>query len=514
MKPNSSPTRRQFLAEVGRGTLAATIGPALAMELGLLPKAYAEPSPPRLQFGDLEPLVAFLQESPLDKLQPGIVSRLQSGTSLRTLTAAAALANARSFGGEDYIGFHTFMALIPALRMSELLPSNQAALPVLKVLYRNTARIHDDERDTDVLLPVSPSRTGSIEALHDLIKKKDVTGAEQMFAAMTAADRPQALSALLTAVQDNPEVHRTVLPYRAWDMIDLAGPAHAHTLLRQSLRYCLNAERYRTKQWDEQAAVLTRVLGEHHLHDAKAGNREADDAWVKKLAQTFATDTPDNAAQATATALKEGFDPAAIGEAICLAASHLVLRDPGRLPQYESPGKPAGCVHGDSIGVHASDAANAWRNLARAAEGRHLIGCLVMGSWIIARDRGSSLLSVALPTDHLLKTVAGKDQTSLLAELESAIRDNQQAHATAIVQRMGELKVHEKPVFDLLLKYAVSEDGALHAEKYFHTVWDDFQHTRPSLRWQHLAALARVTASEHGRAAPGQEQARELLAKS
>lgn len=510
MKPH--PSRRQFLVEVGRGTLAATIGPALAMELGLIPKAYAEPTPGRLHFGELEPLVRFLQETELEKLQPGLVSKLKSGTSLKTLTAAAALANARSFGGEDYIGFHTFMALSPALRMSELLPAERAALPVLKVLYRNTGRIHDDGRDEDLLLPVDSSgSSGSIIALHDLIVKKDTAAAEQMFAAMTAADRPQALSALLAAVQDNPEVHRTVLPYRAWDMIDIVGSAHAHTLLRQSLRYCLYFERSRTKEWDAHARLLTRLLDEHQLHEFKPGSQSAEDAWVQSLATLFATGTPDDAAAATATALKEGIEPAAIGEAISLAASHLVLRDPGRLPQYESPGKPAGCVHGDSIGVHASDAANAWRNLANTANGRNLASCLIMGSWVIARDRGNRLLDVTLPTPYLLGTVKSKDQKTLLADLENDIRENQQAHATAIVHRMGELKMEARPVFDLFLKYAVSEDGALHAEKYFHTVWDDFHHTRTSLRWQHLTALARVTASEHGRPAPGQEEARALL---
>ncbi len=35
---------------------------------------------------------------------------------------AAALANARSFGGEDYIGFHTLMALKPAYGMAQQLP--------------------------------------------------------------------------------------------------------------------------------------------------------------------------------------------------------------------------------------------------------------------------------------------------------------------------------------------------------------------------------------------------------
>ena len=56
-----------------------------------------------------------------------------------------------------------------------------------------------------------------------------------------------------------------------------------------------------------------------------------------------------------------------------------------------------------------------------------------------------------------------------------------------------------------------AEDGALHAEKYYQTVWDDFHSTRPAFRWRHLTGLARVTASEFGRPAPGQAEARELL---
>ena len=66
-------------------------------------------------------------------------------------------------------------------------------------------------------------------------------------------------------------------------------------------------------------------------------------------------------------------------------------------------------------------------------------------------------------------------------------------------------------MFDLLIKYACSEDGALHAEKYFGTVREEFTNTRASLRWRHLAGLARVTASEYGRPAAGQAEARALL---
>jgi hypothetical protein len=61
------------------------------------------------------------------------------------------------------------------------------------------------------------------------------------------------------------------------------------------------------------------------------------------------------------------------------------------------------------------------------------------------------------------------------------------------------------------LSYAVTEDGALHAEKYYRTVAEEFATTRPAFRWRQLVALARVTASEYGRPAPGVAEAREQL---
>ena len=68
-----------------------------------------------------------------------------------------------------------------------------------------------------------------------------------------------------------------------------------------------------------------------------------------------------------------------------------------------------------------------------------------------------------------------------------------------------------KPIFDCLRRYGVSEDGALHAEKYFRTVAEEFSTTREEFRWRHLIGLARVSASEYGWPAPGREQALELL---
>src|SRR3954470_4930091 len=217
-------TRRQFMGDVGTGVLIAALGPSLFKELGLAGAAEVGASAPEsLSFGSLERLVALLQETPIAKLNALLVEQIRGGTDLKTLTAAAALANARTFGGEDYIGFHTMMALGPAYLMSQQLPSALAPLPVMKVLYRNTNRIQEHGgRPSEVLHPVTPgdlsqaSLTG--EAIRDAVRAKDVAKAEQILAGIVKhGGAEEAFNAVLTAVEDHTEVHRVVLPYRAWD---------------------------------------------------------------------------------------------------------------------------------------------------------------------------------------------------------------------------------------------------------------------------------------------------------
>jgi len=517
---NTSHTRREFLADVGRGMLVASVGFGMATELGLAP-AFAADVPDALDFGSLESLVRLMQETPANKLIPALADKLKSGTELSRLVAAGALANARTFGGEDYVGFHTMMALAPSLHMARELPEPLQPLPVFKVLYRNTNRIQErGGRQDEVLHPVKPAilPEGSVggDILREAVRHKNCEEAERTFAALTQRSVNDALNDLLFAVQDNTEVHRVVLPYRAWDLLDLIGKEQAHTLLRQSVRYCVKAESSQhSSKGDEPRTLLPKMLEQHQLLGRLPGTREAEDKWVDDLSQTLFKSTPEQAAQAAAAALAEGFAPAAIGEAISLAANQLVLRDHGRPPNAESPGKPTGSVHGDSIGVHASDSACAWRNLARVSNARNTFACLILGAYQVALDRtqrgGDFLNWPPVPVKWHLDQIKSTEADALLREAEEAIHGNLQAHAAAIVNRYGELGHAPRPVFDLMLRYAVSEDGALHAEKYYRTVTEEFAATRPAFRWRQLVALARVTASEFGRPAPGVAEAREML---
>ncbi len=515
-------TRREFLGDVGRGMLIAGVGLGTAVDLGLTSAQADGGDEARLRFGELEPLVGLMQEIEVSKLIPALVEKLRTGAELKQLVAAAALANARTFGGEDYIGFHTLMALAPAYRMASELPRDRRALPVLKVLHRNTNRIHEHGgAASEVLHPVKAASLSAGqepgEAIRDAVRRKDVGEAEGTLAALAAHSPDDAFNGLLTAVEDDTEVHRVVLPYRAWELLGVVGKGHAHTMLRQSVRYCVKAERAGqvAVPSDHPRVLLPRLFDQHHLPRSTPGMRRPGDAWVESMCKTIFESTAAVAADAVAAALAEGIDPLEIGEAISLAANQLVLRDAGRPERWASPGKPPGSVHGR---FGRGPRQRRGQRLAEHGQGgeppqRRRVpdpGRLQRRPRQ-AVSRGRVPQVDAPPLAEFVDTVRTTDAPRMLAEMENAIQANQQETVSALVSRYGQLGHDPEPVFALMLKYAISEDGALHAEKYYNTAREEFRTTRPAFRWRQLVALARVTASECGRPAPGLAQARELL---
>jgi hypothetical protein len=497
--------------------LVASVGTVVATDLGLAQAA--EQDDPRLTFGDLEPLVAMMQESPVDKLQPLLVEKLAKGTELKTLVTAGALANARSFGGQDYTGYHTLMALLPAWQLSQELPTEQQALPVLKVLYRNTARIQQTGKtgNKETLRPVQSSEIPQAAArgpmLQTLMRKADMAGTEAAFAGMLTSSNPyDAYNDLQHIVQEQPNVHRVVLAWRSWDILQLTGEQYARPLLRQSVRFCVDNEinmKNRNRPPSGIRTLLPSLLDEYKLLKGELGKVQPETKWIDKLAREIFAASPAAAAKAVAVALSEGFNPEAIGEAISLAANLLVLHDPGRSSANGSE-KPVGSVHGASVGVHASDAANAWRNIARVTNIRNRIASLIVGAYHTAGQKGAVKDDPYMTRDQV--EAVGTDNAKKLASLlRSAVEDSDQARAAAIVQRWANAGQPPTAIFNSLRQYAVSEDGALHAEKYFRTVVEEYATTRAEFRWRHLVALARVTASQYGWPAPGRQQARELL---
>ena len=286
--------RRKFLSRVGKGMIVATVGTTVAEDLGIATATAAESDPKRvrLTFGEIEPLVSMLQETPAERLQPLLVAKLRDGSvSLPLLVKAAALSNARAFGGEDYIGMHTLMALKPAYRMSQQLPTERRALAILKVLHRNTSQIQTNGGvEKEVLHPVIPDGVGNAATddnqLLDACHRMDSQSAERFLVEAARRSPEDAYNALLRVIEDNTDVHRVVFAHRSWDTLDLVGMEHADTLLRQSLRYCLKYEEY-ARQHAGARVALPKILEEHKLLGRELGRRTADDTWLESMSQGF-----------------------------------------------------------------------------------------------------------------------------------------------------------------------------------------------------------------------------------
>ena len=514
--------RRTFMSDVGHGMLAAGIGASLANDLGFS-TAFAAESLESVPLGKYDRLVDLMRCTPAEKLQPILAHKVLKGeANLKELISAGALANAVTFGGCDYVGFHTAMAMLPALEMSRQLPSARSSLPVLKVLYRNAQQIQNvGGASTTAMHAFAASDKVESESRRDLGKKireacrnSNEQLGENLLA--NAGDSPlQAFNALQPSVQDDVNVHRFVFAHRTYGLVGLLGKEHAFSLLRQCVRFCAKEEQSIQKHRPDTPirTVLPKLLDQYKLDGTALGRRDPGDAAVQKLSEAIYEGPAEHSAEAVAAALADGISPEVVGEAISLASNMLLLRQPA--DKWRS--------HGDSPGVHSSDATNAWRNMARVAESRHAVAGLIVAAFssrqISPFGKSASFESPAYPTEEHRALVDVTHAAELLAETEHAIRNNDQGRATAAIQIYGEKGHAVEPVFDLMLKYAVSEDGRLHAEKYYHTVREEYKTIRPAFRWRQIVGLARVTASafgydredQHGFRAAGYEEACELL---
>ena len=522
-------TRRCFLRRVGNGMLLAGLGSKCVSDLGLEVENVtyaADEEPRRLNFGQLEPLVQLMQDTEPDALTKILADKIRQGTELKTLAAAGALANARTFGGQDYIGFHTFMALSPAYQMAMKLPAEQQALPVLKVLHRNSSRIQSlGGRAHEVLLAAEaeavPPHADKSEYLCSVARTGDVNRADRVCVGLADLPCHEAFKHVMMEVEDEVDVHRVVLAWRALDTLSIAGTEWANCLLRQSVRYCANVENQMQQNKRSPSPIrqlLPELIDRYSLQSFPQGSKVGDDLWLDELAQTIFRGTREQAADAVAQSLRAGYSHVAIAEALSIAANRLVLFDRGRPEKWANSEKPIGSCHGDSIGVHASDAANAWRNIVdvhakhqtKAIASRESIAALIVGAFHTG-GQSENCGDKAIPLDEHKAQLKAGSPAELLKLAEEAIRSNDQFRASAAIQSYGEQNLPEKPVFDLMRRFATSEDGALHAEKYFHTVTEEFAVTRQSFRWNQLVALARVTASECGRTSSGYMAAKEAM---
>ncbi len=246
-------TRRHFLESVGGGMLVAGLGATLSHDLGVR-TAFADEGDDSLAFGKYDALVDLLQSTPPDKLQPILIEKLNRGeTDLKQLTAAGALANAETFGGEDYVGFHTAMAMLPALAddrpAADRAPAAADPEGALSQLAADSAirrRLEEDAaraargRGSDRRERRAVESPFATPAAWPMSSK-----AEKLFATLANAPLDDAFNVLQPVMQDDINVHRFVFAHRTHGLAELLGKDYAYTILRQCVRFCCSHEQGR-----------------------------------------------------------------------------------------------------------------------------------------------------------------------------------------------------------------------------------------------------------------------------
>jgi hypothetical protein len=246
------------------------------------------------------------------------------------------------------------------------------------------------------------------------------------------------------------------------------------------------------------------ALLEERVGKGPLGERVVDAAWIDGFANDVVSASSDDAATLIADALVEKVAPQLVGEALALAATRLVLREPGRAKS--EPGKPAGSMHGAGTGVHAADSVDAWRAIAANGDGPHVAASLLTTAYFVAgRDRKLTEEPLAAADDTSEHELAAAE--ALVRSIDAC----QQAPATAAARRLLALEPTGARAHEVLLRYSCRQDGALHAEKFYRTQQSAFARAHAEHRPEHLAALARVVASQQCMQADGVAQAEELL---
>lgn len=162
------------------------------------------------------------------------------------------------------------------------------------------------------------------------------------------------------------------------------------------------------------------MLDQYGLLGKSPGNRHAEDRWVEKLAETISGSDRLQATETVAAAMA----PEAIGEAISHASNLMVIRDPGRRKEWSNGQKPEGSTHGDSVGLHASDSANAWRNVVRVSSPRIAIASLIVCAYHTA-GQTERLFPTRFNYDEQLESVKATNAKELLGMTEDAIKANE-----------------------------------------------------------------------------------------
>jgi hypothetical protein len=461
----------------------------------------------------IEPLVRFVEETAPADIVARTNERLASGTTVKDMLLASALAVVRSSDlppGHHGGPLHPLAGLHAVRHIAARLPGEYARLPVIQNVAVANKHIHSPAMGPYILAEAQPvSEQDSVEATLEAFRMAAGRGVynacDHYFLFLLERLSPiQVLEHLLEiAIPKNQlDDHYFLFPVFTWRGLEYFGWEYAKYIGRAPVRYVTRPTMPASLD-DVDALIATFGLLARQL---RAASGPDETAAITTLADEIGrcnklSEVPGMLARA----LADGLSLEGAGEALSVGGSTLFLRS----------------QTGNPMDVHINTGANTRRWLLRQPElslRTKLRALLVWntGPEVLMAQR--MLAPDLQPEPARVAALPPLTQEASLAEIEQLIArlpvgerlpkanlatwrsTDEVKQAAALAQQYADAGYAPEALITRLGQIACRDNfSEMHALKHHQATYEEFHATRPSLRWRHLVAAVQAAAISHGR---------------
>ena len=473
----------------------------------------------------IEPLVLFVEETPPDRIVAETYEKLKSGTTVKDMLLAGALAVMRSSDlppGHHGGPLHPIAGLHAVRSIAERLDGDYATMPVVQNVALANKHIHHFSMGPYIMAEAKPVTwhdevEPAVEEMQYFMDRGAYHAMDSYYLFFLQKESPmKVLDRLLqTAVPKNAaDDHYLIFPSFTWRALDYFGWEYGKYLIRPAVRYVTRPPAAKAMphidELIEEHGLLSRVL--------RYKTDETETESVTALADAIAhCDTFDESAALLAKALADGLSLEGTLEGLSVGGSALFLRS----------------QTGNPMDVHINTGINIRRYLLAQPDIAMQTKLRAMLTWNTGPEVKSAqykLAPVVQPEPEKVAALPGRSQDQLLGEIEGLIdslpvgekrpltpiatwrASDEVKHAAVLAQRYVDEKYDAEALFTKLARIACRDDFTeMHAYKHHQATYEEFHATRPELRWKHLVSAVQAAAISHGRMQDVFEDAQEVI---
>ncbi len=473
----------------------------------------------------IEPLVLFVEETPPDRIVAETYGKLRTGTSVKDMLLASALAVIRSSDlppGHHGGPLHPVSGLHAVRNIAERLTGDFAMMPVVQNVALANKHIHHHSMGPYILAEAEPiSENDDVEATTEAMQHFLDRGAYHAMDSyylffLQKMSPMQVLDKLLevAVAKNQADDHYLLYPTFTWRALEYFGWDYAKYLVRPAVRYVTRPPTAKAMpaidELIEEYGLLSRVL----RYKTDEGETEA----VTALADTIAhCETFDESPAILAKTLADGLSLEGTVEGLSVGGSALFLRS----------------QTGNPMDVHINTGINIRRYLLSQPEISMQTKLRALFSWNTGPEVKSAqykLAPVLQPEPEKVEALPSRSQEQLIGDMETLIgklpvgerlpaipiatwrASDEVKHAAVLAQQYADNDYDPDALIEMLAKIACRDSFTeMHAYKHHQATYEEFQATRPSLRWKHLVSAVQAAAISHGRMQEVYEDAAEVI---